>query len=153
MSLAEIEARFPNLKAAGYEKRSDATEDYNCFAFAANQTTCRLDPTGGPDCDWPDNILPTLFISSFLELYRSYGFEVCDNGDLEEGHEKIAIYVNEAEHAARQLPSGKWTSKIGDDEDIEHNTLQSLEGYYGKLAKFMKRPIHPKMDNPADAKT
>lgn len=155
MSLAEIESLFPNLKDAGYEKSSDYSEDYNCFAFAARETTCRLDPAGYADCDWPDNILPTRFLASFLELYRGYGFEVCANGDLEDGYEKIAIYTNDegkATHAARQLESGKWVSKIGDLEDIEHNTLQSLEGFYGKLAKFMKRPIPPKPGNPTDAK-
>ena len=44
----------------------------------------------------------------------------------------IAIYCNfnpqlktlEVTHAARQLPSGKWTSKLGDADDIEHNTLE-----------------------------
>lgn len=35
-------------------------------------------------------------------------------------------------HAARQLPNGRWTSKCGQAEDIEHD-LRDLEGrLYGK---------------------
>jgi hypothetical protein len=44
------------------------------------------------------------------------------------------------EHVARQLRSGKWTSKLGDWEDIEHDDPYALECEdYGKIAKFMKR--------------
>ena len=49
-------------------------------------------------------------------------------------------------HVARQLPSGAWTSKLGDWEDIEHQTLASLEERpgaapaYGKVARILKRP-------------
>jgi hypothetical protein len=33
-----------------------------------------------------------------------------------------------------------WTSKLGDWEDIEHDTWQSLEGgFYGHVAVFMRR--------------
>src|SRR5205809_62904 len=104
MSLQDIEDTFPTLKADGYNKSSDYCEDYNCFAFATSETTKRIDPSGQPDCDWPDDILPTKFVSSFLAYYRSKGFVVCDNGDPEEGFEKIALYKNdveEATHAAR----------------------------------------------------
>jgi hypothetical protein len=44
-------------------------------------------------------------------------------------------------HAARSLPNGAWTSKLGDDEDIEHSTLAVLEGReYGRAKVFLKRP-------------
>jgi hypothetical protein len=37
--------------------------------------------------------------------------------------------------------SGKWTSKIGELEDIEHDGLSALEGKaYGTLAQILKRP-------------
>jgi hypothetical protein len=58
------------------------------------------------------------------------------------GFEKIAIYVldEKPQHAARQLPNGKWTSKLGQYEDIEHNALEGLEGsIYGYVACVMKR--------------
>ena len=57
---------------------------------------------------------------------------------------KIAIYVNpdgKPTHAARQLSSGQWTSKLGQLEGIEHNILEGLTGSeYGTVAVMMKRP-------------
>ena len=59
------------------------------------------------------------------------------------GYEKVCIYVNEdgsPEHVSRQLASGKWTSKIGRFEDIEHSTLAGLESPdYGKRKVMLKR--------------
>lgn len=70
-------------------------------------------------------------------------FEPTDNWDLEDGFEKVCIYVNAAgspEHVARQLESGKWTSKIGKLEDIEHETLTGLKGVeYGRPTVMLKR--------------
>ncbi|HEX4644075.1 MAG TPA: hypothetical protein VH598_00545, partial [Verrucomicrobiae bacterium] len=49
---------------------------------------------------------------------------------------------NKITHAAIQTEDGKWRSKLGDFEDIEHNLLSSLEGtWYGTVtSKFLKRP-------------
>ncbi len=45
--------------------------------------------------------------------------------------------------AARQLETGKWTSKIGLNEEIEHDMLEDLAGpAYGHVTTFMKRN-HP----------
>jgi hypothetical protein len=47
---------------------------------------------------------------------------------------------------AKQLPNGKWSSKCGDLEDIEHD-LEALIGRdskregYGTIACFMKRKL------------
>ena len=51
---------------------------------------------------------------------------------------------------ARQLESGRWTSKLGSDCDIEHE-LEALEGFddspdayrYGRVVGFMSRPRPP----------
>jgi hypothetical protein len=58
------------------------------------------------------------------------------------GVEKIAIYVRSdiPSHVARQLPNGKWTSKLGLREDIEHD-LEALEGpEYGSVVLILSRP-------------
>lgn len=45
-------------------------------------------------------------------------------------------------HAARQLPSGQWTSKLGKSEDIQHESAEDVSGgVYGEVVEFMKRPI------------
>ena len=63
------------------------------------------------------------------------------DGDLEEGVEKIAIYIlnGKPEHAAKQLPDGRWSSKLGDLDDITH-TLNGLSGNrYGQAQVFLSR--------------
>jgi hypothetical protein len=42
-------------------------------------------------------------------------------------------------HAARQLDSKMWTSKMGDDEDIMHELHGLTGGDYGDVRQFMKR--------------
>jgi hypothetical protein len=72
------------------------------------------------------------------------GFSVCSDSDAEQGYEKIAVYGLDGEytHVARQLETGKWTSKIGALEDIEHDTLEGLIGTeYGPVEKLLRRKI------------
>lgn len=83
-----------------------------------------------------------------MAVFAQAGYERCADGVLEEGVEKIALYAraDQVQHAALQLPSGRWTSKLGDDCDIEHE-LQALTSsantgggvQYGEVAAFMRR--------------
>ncbi len=93
---------------------------------------------------WPDGVPREYTIDAYIAAFRTKGFEVCDGESLEPGVEKIAIYGQHGEptHAARQLPGGSWTSKMGDYEDIQHTTLLSVSGpLYGNVRVFMKRRI------------
>jgi hypothetical protein len=70
------------------------------------------------------------------------GYVECENGSLEDEYEKVALYGSTLfySHAARQLPTGKWTSKLGRSEDIEHDTPEDVaEGVYGEVQQCMKR--------------
>ena len=82
-------------------------------------------------------------MDSFIRAYALQGYSVCASADYEEGFEKIAIYADsqgKPTHAARQLSTGHWTSKLGGLEDIEHFTLEGLNGAeYGAVALVMKR--------------
>jgi hypothetical protein len=83
-------------------------------------------------------------IEALQEAFRTLEFELCADGSLEPGFEKVALYSNQVfyTHAARQLPSGKWTSKLGAAEDIEHDAPENVaEGVYGQVVQFMKRSI------------
>jgi hypothetical protein len=56
---------------------------------------------------------------------------------LESQYEKVALFAKDGRvtHAARQLPSGRWTSKLGSDVDIEHE-LYAIEGeVYGTVVQ------------------
>ena len=70
----------------------------------------------------------------------------CDNGKVEPRHEKIAIFTKPAgtlAHAARQLPNGRWPSKLGNEFDIEHD-LPGVEcSQYGQVRQYLKRAVGP----------
>lgn len=81
-------------------------------------------------------------IKAFVAAFATRGFTRCENGEVEAGYHKIAIYAKNSRptHAARQLPDGRWTSKLGSSEDIEHHTLGAVEGdVYGSVAVFVRR--------------
>ena len=151
MSRGLIESWFPNVARDGFEITSNETPEYNCIAWAGNDTSEKWDPDQSTGRYWPDGVPPTLELNSFIHLFEiEGGYSPCDSEVLEAGFEKIAIYCNfnahsqriEVTHAARQLESGKWTSKLGDCEDIEHNSLNGLCGMwpaYGTVAKILKR--------------
>ena len=83
-------------------------------------------------------------LAAFEEVFRSLGYVVCTDGEQETGIEKIAVFVDPRQfptHVARQLPSGRWTSKLGELEDIAHE-LHALAGKeYGAVSLLMKRPV------------
>ncbi len=82
-------------------------------------------------------------VAGFIRAFGQFGYAICDTGDLETGYERLAVYADETgtpTHMARQLPSGQWTSKLGELEDIQHLTLAQLSGSdYGQVAQILKR--------------
>jgi hypothetical protein len=141
------ENQFPNLKSTGYRLTSKDTIDYNCVAYAAGDEENWWWPDKQEQQYWPPNIPREETLEAFIQAYQSINYEICQDGCLEEGFQKIAIYTDSKKfptHVALQLDNGKWTSKIGPNEDIEHNTLEGLYGdypAYGSVACFMKRSL------------
>ncbi len=136
-----LPSQYPNLIGEGYEETSPQTNRYNCIAWAAEDTTRWWWPH--PQASWPSNAPRDVTVAAFIATFATLGFETCETPSLEEGYKKIAIYARAGmpTHAARQLPSGRWTSKIGKNVDIEH-TLEGLEGpFYGTVVAFMKKPL------------
>ena len=91
---------------------------------------------------WPPDGLSEPTCDAFIEAVETLGFSPCDSPDKERGIEKVALYAkgDEPKHAARQLESGMWSSKLGRDVDINH-TLEGLAGHqYGDVVKILKRP-------------
>src|ERR1700739_3378171 len=137
---------LPNLREEHHAVTSPATDDYNCIAWAAGDTVNWWwpdDPRIGYGY-WPKNVPRAETILAFLQAYATIGYIQCDDATLELGFEKIALYTLNGipTHAARQLPDGRWTSKLGPYEDIEHVNLECLQGpCYGRIAVFLKRAI------------
>ena len=129
-----------------FDVTSKPTPQYNCFAWAMGNDSLWVDPTTEYGY-WPECIPNGYTIASFIELFRSVGYEPCEDGDLEKGYEKIAIYALDGKptHAARQLSNGQWTSKLGQLEDIVHSTPEELQAddrnSYGRVGLFMIRPL------------
>lgn len=138
-----LDAIFPGLARGACAITSARSKRYNCIAWAAGEESSWWWP--GPNVDveyWP--AVPRVeTLDAFQSLFASLGYVTCAAGDVESGFEKIAIFANDArepKHAARQLPNGRWTSKLGVLEDIEH-ALHDLEGdEYGAVQVVMKRP-------------
>ncbi len=142
MSRQDIEFVFPDLISSGYCITSPFSTDYNCIAWAANDDEAWWWPDSQYQYYWPPNIPREETVDAFTLAYKSLGFEVCDNPLFEDDCEKIAIYTKNGipTHAARQLPSEKWTSKLGRLEDIEHKSLKGIAGFkYGNNTVYMKR--------------
>jgi hypothetical protein len=143
---SHIENAFPNLLTSGYVVTSPDLPDYNCVAWAANdQTRWWQPPSHIGGTFWPSKAPQEETLRSWIGMFRLEGYATCDLEKYEVGFEKIAIFSDADDlptHVARQLVLGKWTSKLGEWEDIEHNDLAGLEGdLYGTVAVIMKRPI------------
>jgi len=143
MSRDGIEAVFPRLRDEGYERTSQESNIYNCIAWALDDTEHWWDPTLNYGCYWSPNVPRDNRIETIVRIFQARGYTVCTSEELEVGYEKIAIYQRPntgVTHASRQLPSGQWTSKLGDWEDITHSTPQSVEcELYGTVVQIMKR--------------
>ncbi|HZS46515.1 MAG TPA: hypothetical protein VFC63_15675 [Blastocatellia bacterium] len=97
---------------------------------------------------WPVAAKSSDDIESWLEIFQLQSYTICDSAELEEGYEKVAIYVDEYRlptHVARQTYNGKWESKLGKGKDIQHDTLDLLEGNvadeYGTVSRILKRKL------------
>ena len=133
---------FPELVVSGFDLTSEATVDYNCYAWAAGFNQVWWEPDPMEIYRWPIGIERSYSLRALIQVYKSFGFEDCLGEEREAGQEKIAIYFLDGrpQHAARQLDTGMWTSKLGNLGDVSH-TLHGLEdGQYGKVVKMMQRP-------------
>lgn len=148
-----LEKLFPNLAASGWCLSSERCPIYNCIAFGLHIKDEWWEANGNPGHYWPSDIEQAETIKSWIEVYGLHGFCVCDSSELKLDTEKVAFYVKDGEpqHVARQLDDGRWISKLGRREDIEHNTLHALEGdEYGTVEVVMKRQRGKNESNRSD---
>jgi hypothetical protein len=143
---AELEQKFPNLASRGYCVTSDESPRPNCIGWALGDNSQYWDPSlvGVRGYYWPPGAPKTDAVSSWVRVFEIHGYRVCEQGALEDGVEKVAIYSDasgDASHVARQLENGRWTSKLGKGHDIWHATLDALSGKdYGDVVRFLQRP-------------
>jgi hypothetical protein len=143
---------FENANDSNFACTSDRTlgltAKYNCIAWAAGKTDNWWWPEATGGYYWPPGLPKEQCgqetLVNFVDAFGTEGYLPCRDGAFERGFEKIAIYADSDGcplHAARLLPNGVWTSKLGDMEDIEHESLTAVEGsLYGSVVSFLKRP-------------
>lgn len=140
---------FPNLKSDNHAITSPKTTKYNCIAWANGETNRRWDPDPLNIHYWPATIPREVSLDAVIHAFGTRGFHPCRDGAPKVGVEKVALFGKLASggriyptHAARQLPNGRWTSKLGDDEDIEHSVDEAVSGpLYGSVVRYLERSI------------
>lgn len=132
---------FPRLTSVNHRVTSLADAKYNCIAWSAGDTTRWWQP----GVYWPlDTARDNAGIGALVEVFRSLGYIEAADDQFEVTVEKVALYGSGLyyTHAARQLSNGKWTSKLGKLEDIEHDHPDDVAGgIYGEVVEVMQRPI------------
>ena len=126
-----------------YQVTSPQDVQYNCIAWAAGENDIWWWPDEMFSLHWPEDAPRQVTIEAFIQAFSTKGYSPCESGNLEQGFEKIALYAlnEEPTHAARQIPDGSWTSKLGRLQDISH-TIDALNGpEYGSVALFLKRAV------------
>lgn len=147
-----VAGKFENISRGRMFCTSDRTpgfpaRGYNCIAHAAGDSTRPWWPTKDPTYFyWPPDLAREEWdketVENFVRAFELLGYTRCDSSAEEVGYEKVAIFTKNGRptHAARSLPNGSWTSKLGGLEDIEHELLESVEGLlYGQATAFLKR--------------
>lgn len=134
-----LEYYFPN------QITSLETDDYNCIAWAAGDDEQWWEPDTMHIYYWPSEAPRLMTLDAYIKAYETVEYIICDDGNHEDGYVKIALFVdaqNISTHAARLQPSGKWTSKCGVLEDIEHELTEVCGPplSYGNIACYMKKP-------------
>jgi hypothetical protein len=142
-----LETLFPRLPTAAYRVSSPVSRDYNCIAWAAGDTSRWWWPTNDPDNDvpyWPAGVAREETVAAFIAVFATLGYRVGDSETWEPGFDKVALFADAQgipTHAARQLPQGRWTSKLGLSEDIEHDLHDVSGAIYGVVVRVWRRPI------------
>jgi hypothetical protein len=139
----ELHDLFPGLRGQAYAITSAKDGRYNCIAWAAGDARQWWWPDQDGEDVWPAGVERVASVSAFRDAFAVLGYMVCDDDRFEPGYERIALFALRGvpKHAARQLLDGRWTSKLGRREDIEH-ALHDLTGMvYGSVVLVMKRPL------------
>lgn len=158
MDKGDLIIGFPNLKKDDVFRNSPMSPEdtnYNCLAWAYQMYKDRwmwppINEDGSPipiidgDPWWPQNAKVGLDIECLVDAFEKKGFVKCENWEHEEGYIKVALYyrpqTHHMTHAARESRIKRcWMSKLGNKNDIFHETPYTIEGdAYGKVYCIMR---------------
>jgi hypothetical protein len=138
-------SNFPKLAYCPHRVTSAKTPQYNCIAYAMNDTARWWWPKRETRCYWP---IPQReeSIDNFITAFATQGFYPCPSGKFVNGVQKIVLYANGSKptHAAKLLLSGEfkgmWSSKLGQNHDIFHCSVRCIESqFYGSATVFFAK--------------
>jgi hypothetical protein len=138
---------LPGLNSENCRITSMDSARYNCIAWAAGDSSRWWWPDALRSYYWPSDAPREETIEAFVSAYATLGYAECSDASLEAGFQKVALFAKNSggevlkpTHAALQLPSGHWTSKLGALEDVDHSDLMALQGpAYGITVRYLKR--------------
>jgi hypothetical protein len=139
-----FEILFPVLQPKSYQATSPPDAAYNCIAWAAGETQTWWWPDADGLAYWPAAAARDETVAAFVTAFGALGYSPCSGDQVEPGFEKVALFADaqgRPRHAARQLPSGRWTSKMGELEDIEHGLHDLAGSVYGIVVQVLRRPM------------
>lgn len=159
-----LKLAFPKIEDEGgvFHIKSPATSCYNCIAWAMGFDDRWVDYIlNSKKKWWPKNVPLDWHPDTLIAAFEAVGFEKCNNGKLEDGFDKVALYkvcpffdpltdrwINDYgwSHAAKILEEGVYHSKIGPSFDIYHRNGDVFEGTdYGEIYQYMRRPEDKKV--------
>lgn len=128
---------------------------YNCIAWAAEDDARWWEPDSMNLYYWPEDTPRTYTLDAYISAYKKLGYDIADDLRLEPGFKKIVIYVRSdgrPQHVARQLVNGRWTSKLGESFDVEHDVVSKWSdgiiglnylrlSSYGIIGAILKKAI------------
>ena len=123
---------FHGVTTTNSQKRKiQVDKRYNGIAYAAGDLAHWWwpFPADVPEVRWPAGVVRAETVAAFRAAFAPLGYMEWVSEELDTGLEKIALFANDQGfplHAARQRNSGRWTSKLGEREDIDHD-LRDLE--------------------------
>jgi hypothetical protein len=137
-----LDQLFPNL-ASGHRVTSPIDPLYNCVAWAAGNSTRWWWPDAPGIGYWPPGVPREETITAFVAAFGTLGYQPVGDPSLEPGVGKVAVFAKAGvpTHACRQLANGKWTSKLGESEDIEHDLDGVAGAIYGSVAVVLRRAV------------
>lgn len=150
---------FPKLEdeKGVFHIESPETSGYNCIAWAMGFDDRWVDYLlDSPKKWWPAGVSRDWRTDTLISAFEAVGFEKCEDGNTEEGYDKVALYrvrpfqdpetdewIDEYgwTHAARVIQDNVYHSKIGPSFDIYHRSGDVFEGTdYGEIYQYMRRP-------------
>jgi hypothetical protein len=143
--VTEIEIIFPALQGGKYKVTSPSSRDDNCTAWAAGDNSRWWWPDPDPQSEavyWPEGVDRLETLAAFVAAFATLGYAPCPGETVEPGFDEVALFANASgvpTHAARQLTTGLWTSKLGMLEDIEHALYDISGALYGTPVVFLTR--------------